>query len=39
MERCLDLFQDFCIVTESMRHCIAVDVTVEAAPVAAALPD
>jgi organic hydroperoxide reductase OsmC/OhrA len=29
--RCLDLFQDFCIVTESVREGIAVDVAVETA--------
>jgi organic hydroperoxide reductase OsmC/OhrA len=29
MGRCLDLFQDFCIVTESVRDGIAVDVEVE----------
>lgn len=29
--RCLDLFQDFCIVTESVREGIAVDVQVESA--------
>lgn len=27
--RCLELFEDFCIVTESVRHGIAVDVAVE----------
>ena len=32
MGRCLDLFQDFCIVTESVREGIAVDVAVEGAP-------
>ena len=31
MGRCLDLFQDFCIVTESVREGIAVDVDVETA--------
>ena len=31
MSRCLDLFQDFCIVTESVRDGIAVDVEVETA--------
>ena len=31
MGRCLDLFQDFCIVTESVRDGIAVDVAVEPA--------
>lgn len=31
MGRCLDLFQDFCIVTESVRDGIAVDVVVEPA--------
>ncbi len=35
MGRCLDLFQDFCIVTESVREGISVDVEVENAPVAA----
>lgn len=35
MGRCLELFQDFCIVTESVRAGIAVDVDVENAPVAA----
>lgn len=35
MGRCLDLFQDFCIVTESVRAGIAVDVDVENVPVAA----
>ncbi|MGE5802223.1 MAG: OsmC family protein [Gemmatimonadota bacterium] len=34
MGRCLDLFQDFCLVTESVREGIAVDVEVESAPVA-----
>lgn len=34
MGRCLDLFQDFCIVTESVREGIAVDVAVENAPAA-----
>jgi len=29
MGRCLDLFQDFCIVTESVREGIAVDVEVK----------
>ena len=38
MGRCLDLFQDFCIVTESVREGIAVDVELEPAltPAAAA---
>ena len=36
MGRCLDLFQDFCLVTESVREGITVDVEVEGAPVAAA---
>ena len=31
MGRCLDLFQDFCIVTESVREGIAVDVEVQPA--------
>jgi organic hydroperoxide reductase OsmC/OhrA len=31
MSRCLDLFQDFCMVTESVRQGIDVDVQVEAA--------
>lgn len=31
MGRCLDLFQDFCLVTESVRDGIAVDVVVEPA--------
>jgi organic hydroperoxide reductase OsmC/OhrA len=35
MGRCLDLFQDFCIVTESVREGITVDVEVENAPVGA----
>lgn len=34
MGRCLDLFQDFCILTESVREGIAVDVAVEDAPAA-----
>ena len=34
MGRCLDIFQDFCIVTESVRDGIAVDVEVVDAPVA-----
>lgn len=33
--RCLDLFQDFCIVTESVRDGIAVDVQVESSSVPA----
>lgn len=37
MGRCLDLFQDFCLVTESVRDGITVDVEVEGAPVAAAV--
>lgn len=35
MGRCLELFEDFCIVTESVRQGIDVDVAVEAAPVGA----
>jgi organic hydroperoxide reductase OsmC/OhrA len=35
MGRCLDLFQDFCLVTESVRVGIAVDVEVANAPVGA----
>jgi organic hydroperoxide reductase OsmC/OhrA len=35
MGRCLDLFQDFCLVTESVRDGIAVDVEVETMPVPA----
>lgn len=31
--RCLELFQDYCIVTESVRAGIAVDVAVEARPI------
>lgn len=37
MSRCLGLFEDFCIVTESVRHGVQVDVEVEAAPVLAGL--
>lgn len=33
-ERCLELFEDFCIVTESVRHGVGVTVEVDAAPVA-----
>jgi organic hydroperoxide reductase OsmC/OhrA len=29
--RCLELFEDFCVVTESVRHGIAVDVAVDVA--------
>jgi organic hydroperoxide reductase OsmC/OhrA len=36
MGRCLDLFEDFCIVTESVRQGIQVDVEVDTAPTAAA---
>jgi len=32
MSRCLGLFEDFCIVTESVRQGVQVDVEVEAAP-------
>lgn len=35
MDRCLELFQDFCIVTESVRDGIDVDVVVENTPVPA----
>jgi organic hydroperoxide reductase OsmC/OhrA len=35
MGRCLELFQDFCIVTESVRQGIAVNVSVEGVPAAA----
>ena len=38
MGRCLDLFQDFCIVTESVREGIAVEVEVENAPDATTQP-
>jgi organic hydroperoxide reductase OsmC/OhrA len=31
MGRCLELFEDFCIVTESVRHGIKVEVAVEPA--------
>lgn len=31
MERCLELFEDFCVVTESVRHGIPVDVRVDPA--------
>jgi organic hydroperoxide reductase OsmC/OhrA len=36
MGRCLELYEDFCIVTESVRAGIAVDVQVEGAPAKAA---
>jgi uncharacterized OsmC-like protein len=40
MGRCLELFEDFCIVTESVRHGIPVTVSVEtAAPAAATVAD
>lgn len=29
MRRCLELFEDFCVVTQSVRNGIEVDVTVE----------
>lgn len=35
MARCLELFEDFCIVTESVRRGIDVDVSVAGAPVVA----
>jgi organic hydroperoxide reductase OsmC/OhrA len=35
MSRCLGLFEDFCIVTESVRQGVQVDVEVEAAQVLA----
>lgn len=35
MGRCLDLFQDFCLVTESVRDGVAVEVEVANAPVGA----
>jgi len=38
MGRCLDLFQDFCIVTESVREGIAVEVEVDPAATPAAAP-
>jgi uncharacterized OsmC-like protein len=37
MGRCLELFEDFCIVTESVRQGVKVSVEVEPATVAAAL--
>jgi uncharacterized OsmC-like protein len=38
MGRCLELFEDFCIVTESVRQGVKVSVEVEPATVAAELP-
>jgi organic hydroperoxide reductase OsmC/OhrA len=35
VSRCLGLFEDFCIVTESVRQGVRVDVEVETAPVVA----
>jgi organic hydroperoxide reductase OsmC/OhrA len=35
VSRCLGLFEDFCIVTESVRQSVRVDVEVETAPVVA----
>ena len=35
MSRCMELFEDFCIVTESVRHGIPVEVNVDAASMAA----
>jgi organic hydroperoxide reductase OsmC/OhrA len=36
--RCLELFQDYCMVTESVRDGIDVEVEVEGMPVTAAVP-
>ena len=36
VERCLELFEDFCVVTQSVRNGIEVDVAVE--PVAELAP-
>lgn len=37
MGRCLELFEDFCVVTESVRRGVIVDVEVEAAPIGASV--
>ncbi|HYT05415.1 MAG TPA: OsmC family protein [Gemmatimonadales bacterium] len=38
MGRCVELFEDYCVVTESVREGITVDVEVEAALVGAGVP-